>query len=115
MNTIRKLLYLKIKLPFRYTKMIPVIEFSGYLSILVTILFIVFRLYYCTYLYNKRLIMEILLISLLTSSIWLGFGMYKKFKPLITQFLVVTLFYVVVLGYMYCMGHHNDKNEIVKV
>lgn len=56
--------------------------------------------------------MEILVISLLTSLIWLVFGVYKKFKPLVSQFMVVTLFYVSVLGYMYYMGHHLDTNKI---
>lgn len=88
--------------------MIPIIEFSGYLSIGITILFILFRLYYCSYVYRKRLIMEILIISLLTSLIWLGYGIYRKFKPLVSQFIVVTLFYFIIICYMYCMNHHKD-------
>jgi len=84
--------------------MIPVIEVSGFLSIVITIAFIVCRLYYCSYLYNKKLIMEILVISLITSIIWLVFGVYKQFKPLINQFIIVTIFYSIVLAVMYCKG-----------
>lgn len=94
--------------------MIPIIEFSGYLSILIPIIFILFRLYYCTYLYNKRLIMEILIISLITSLIWLGFGVYKKFKPLISQFVVIVSFYIIILLSMYYMGHHLEENNVSK-
>lgn len=88
--------------------MIPVIEFSGYLAIVIPILFIVFRLYYCAHIYKKRMIMEILSVALLTSLIWLTYGLYRKFKPLICQFMVITLFYFVTISYMYYMNYHKD-------
>ena len=53
--------------------------------------------------------MEILTISLITSLIWLGFGIYKKFKPLISQFAIVVLFYIIILLFMYCMGHQIES------
>jgi hypothetical protein len=81
--------------------MIPIIEFSGWLAILITVAIILFRIYYCTGVYDKKFIMEILIMSLITSLMWLAYGVYKKFRPLIIQFLVVCAVYILILMYMY--------------
>lgn len=84
--------------------MIPVVEFSGWISIIGTISFVIIRLWYCRKIYHDRVIAEIIGMALLTSIIWFIYARYKKFKSLHDQFLLLIVLYsLLLLVYFSCL------------
>lgn len=83
--------------------MIPVLEIQGYLAICLTVIIVMARIYYCNKLYNAKFIMEILIMAILTSILWIAYCMYKSHHGLLCQFVISLVLYVSVLMYMMCM------------
>jgi len=80
--------------------MIPVLEVKGLIAILITILLILIRLYFCFKLYNDPFIIEILSLALFTSIIWLIYGIYRSHDILIFPFIVTVMIYTSLLFWM---------------
>ena len=89
--------------------MLPVLEFHGIIAILISVTIICIRINYCLKMYNKNFIIEILLLALLTSFIWFCYGVYRKNKQLIYQFIITILVYstlIILISKYFNVKHH---------
>ena len=51
--------------------MIPILEVNGYIPLLIAMVIVTIRLYYCSKLYDSMFIIEILQMAILTSFLWI--------------------------------------------
>jgi len=80
--------------------MIPVIEFSGWLSIIIPVIFLSVRLLNCYRLYDRKFVVEIVTMALLTSIAWFIYAKYKNIKMLHDQFgILIGLYSIILIAY----------------
>lgn len=90
--------------------MIPILELEGYFAILMAIIIVTTRLYVCSKIHDHQFIMETIAVAIITSIIWLLFGIYKSNKSLTNQFIIVIMIYSIFLFTVWC-GVIKTKNK----
>ena len=84
---------------FDTTNMIPILEVQGIIALLLTLLIVLVRVYYCNKVYNSDFIVEVLVMAALTSLMWYVYCVCKNRKALGNQFLLSIVLYIMFIAY----------------
>jgi hypothetical protein len=80
--------------------MIPTIELGETIAIIIMVIFVSARLMYCKWKFPKQFMVQFLLVAILTSVIWCGFGWYCSMPVITKQFVLAIIIYLIMLGWV---------------
>ena len=93
--------------------MIPILEVQGYFALFIATLIVLSRIYYCCKMYDIKFIIEILIMAILTSILWICYCVYKSNKSLMYQFILSIFVYFIVVVYLkFCCNSSKSKSSL---
>jgi hypothetical protein len=77
--------------------MIPIIEFEGIFAIIIALSILVCRLYTCSSKYSHDFIIGVIITAILSTIVWVLFGIYHRSRNIILQSSLLILAYLIIL------------------